>query len=156
MEHGSIWRLQCAGKLPNPKPCCFETWENVSVLLCVLDEETMPASQIPPCPKCKGIARTNTYLFGGDYGFVDHLPQYQNFQKFMQNTLPQVAILIGSSGEVPRNENIIVRWKMQKPQQRKVISINPNAQPQFSDLHLSKKASEGIEYLTRQLKNAKF
>lgn len=141
--HGSLWKMQCLGG------CHINTWPNQEVPLCGINED-MIAENLPQCSRCGNIARPNILMFG-DNEYQDDIQQYMKFQEFMLKTPPEVIILIGSSGEVGTNENLILRWKMQKKEKRHVISINPDTHPDFSDIKVFGKAEESICALTELL-----
>ena len=149
--HGSCWKLQCAGIISKPLPCTNERWDDRGVPLCELNEKTMLASNFPRCPYCGSLKRTNTLNFGGDYGFINDIEQYSSFLTFIRENCPQVIVIIGSSGQVPRNENLAQRWKMKSPKNRTIITINPNVHPDFSDIKLEVSAEEGLLELTASL-----
>ncbi len=56
--HGSIHHLQCAA------PCCDEVW-HAGELKIEVDEITFRATgELPRCPRCGGVARSNILMFG--------------------------------------------------------------------------------------------
>lgn len=117
--HGSIWRLQCMAGLG----CSYTYEENEDVPLCGLDYDMMTASNLPMCPKCGGLLRPHVLMFG-DFDYVEHAYQYNNFRDFLERAgIPDVAILIGSSGSVPTNDYLAVRLQASGC---KIITINPD------------------------------
>ncbi len=113
--HGSMWRLQCLDT------CSYGFWDEPAVPLCDLDYDTMKASNYPACRKCRGIARPHILMFG-DGEYVGHPEQEENFGLFMRQ-LPDLAILVGSSGAVPTNDYIALGLQ---DRGTKVININPD------------------------------
>lgn len=113
--HGSMWRLQCLDG------CTPGFWKNDSVPLCVLNRETMKASNFPKCPNCRGIARPHILMFN-DWEYVGHPEQEDRFQCFLREP-PDLALLIGSSGAVPTNDYIALHLQDQGVA---IININPD------------------------------
>ncbi|MEE9259224.1 MAG: Sir2 family NAD-dependent protein deacetylase [Nitrospinaceae bacterium] len=139
--HGSMWRLQCL------EGCSRSFWENDSVPLCKLDRETMKASGYPSCPGCRGIARPHILMFG-DWEYVGHPDQEENFDRFVQQPV-DLAVLIGSSGAVPTNDYIALRLKDQGAE---VININPDPSTNSivnTDLFLPMKSKEALVALDK-------
>ncbi len=117
--HGSIWRLQCMAGLG----CSYTYEENDDVPLCELNSESMTASKLPLCPKCGGLLRPNVLMFG-DFDYVEHAYQYNNFRDFLERSgVPDVAMLIGSSGSVPTNDYLALRLQASGC---RIITINPD------------------------------
>ena len=114
--HGSMWRLQCLNT------CTQQFWDDVSVPLCELDNQTMRASNFPTCIQCRGIARPHILMFG-DGEYTGHPEQEINFKNFLQEPI-DLAILVGSSGAVPTNDYIALHL-MQRG--TNVININLDA-----------------------------
>ena len=114
--HGSMWRLQCLNT------CTQQFWDNASVPLCELDNQTMRASNFPTCIQCRGIARPHILMFG-DGEYTGHPEQEINFKNFLQEPV-DLAILVGSSGAVPTNDYIALHL-MQRG--TAVININLDA-----------------------------
>jgi len=101
--HGSIWRLQCL------EPCSQEFWDETTVPLCELDHGTMEASDFPKCIHCGAIARPHILMFG-DWDYVGHSRQDENFSRFLKGGV-DLVILVGSSGGVPTNDYIALQFK---------------------------------------------
>ena len=114
--HGSMWRLQCLNT------CTHQFWDDVSVPLCELDNQTMRASNFPTCIQCRGIARPHILMFG-DGEYTGHPEQEINFRNFIEKPV-DLAILVGSSGAVPTNDYIALHL-MQRG--TAVININLDA-----------------------------
>ncbi len=113
--HGSMWRLQCLDT------CSYGFWDEPAVPLCDLDYDTMKASNYPSCWQCRGIARPHILMFG-DGEYVGHPEQEENFAIFLQE-LPDLVIMVGSSGSVPTNDYIALGLQ---DRETKVININPD------------------------------
>lgn len=117
--HGSIWRLQCM----NGADCNYFYEENDDVPLCSLDYENMISGDLPICPECGSLLRPNVLMFG-DFDYVEHAYQLNNFKDFLnRSNLPDVVMLIGSSGTVPTNDFLAQRLQTAGS---KVITINPD------------------------------
>ncbi|ADD69641.1 Silent information regulator protein Sir2 [Denitrovibrio acetiphilus DSM 12809] len=117
--HGSIWRIQCM----NGNGCRFMYEQNDQVPLCELDYETMSASDMPLCPHCSSLLRPNVLMFG-DWEYVEHLHQYNNYRQFLDEVhIPDLIFLVGSSSEIPTNDYIA---KSLQSHGAKVITINPD------------------------------
>lgn len=114
--HGSMWRLQCL------RPCSRDFWDEPAVPLCDLDYDTMEASNYPKCQQCGGIARPHILMFG-DWDYVGHSRQDDNFSRFTQGPV-DLVILVGSSGGVPTNDYIALQYK-----EARVPVININLDP---------------------------
>ena len=110
-----MWRIQCLDT------CSLGFWEEPAVPLCMLDYDTMKASNIPTCKICRGIARPHILMFG-DGEYVGHPEQEKNFGEFIRK-LPDLAILVGSSGNIPTNDYIALSLQ---DRGTKVININPD------------------------------
>ena len=113
--HGSMWRLQCLDT------CSRNFWDDATVPLCNLDRQTMKASNFPSCPRCKSIARPHILMFG-DWEYVGHPEQEENFERFLRNGV-DLVLLVGSSGAVPTNDYLALRLK---DRGAPVININPD------------------------------
>lgn len=101
--HGSMWRLQCLA------PCSRDFWDENSVPLCDLDYDRMEASNYPKCPNCDEIARPHILMFG-DWDYVGHEKQEENFARFTRKAV-DLVFLVGSSGGVPTNDYIALQYK---------------------------------------------
>lgn len=113
--HGSMWRLQCL------EVCSHGFWDETASPLCSLDEETMNAGDFPLCPNCKSVARPHILMFG-DWEYVGHPKQEENFRRFMMDPVDTV-LLVGSSGAVPTNDYMALQLKQNGAQ---VINVNPD------------------------------
>ena len=141
--HGSMWRLQCL------EVCSQRYWENDSVPLCVLNYDTMKASNFPQCPYCRGIARPHILMFG-DGEYTGHPDQEANFSEFTRKPI-DTAILVGSSGAVPTNDYIAYGLKQRGT---KLININPDpssCQLVQPDYYLPLKSREAFVALDNKL-----
>jgi len=117
--HGSIWRLQCMRGVS----CKFGFADNYDVPLCDLDYKTMSASDMPKCPYCGSLIRPHVLMFG-DWEYIEHSTQYNNFQDFVSRVgVPDIVFLIGSSSEIPTNDYIAARFQSHGSQ---VVTINPD------------------------------
>ena len=113
--HGSMWRLQCL------EVCGHNFWDELSVPLCEMSNETMKAWDYPKCRHCHAIARPHILMFG-DGEYVGHPEQERNFQSFLQEPI-DLAVMVGSSGAVPTNDYIALHLQ---DRGAKVININPD------------------------------
>jgi NAD-dependent SIR2 family protein deacetylase len=139
--HGSMWRLQCLDT------CTHQFWDDVSVPLCDLDNETMRASNFPGCIHCRSIARPHILMFG-DGEYTGHPEQGINFRNFIQEPV-DLAILVGSSGAVPTNDYIALHLMERGTD---VININLDAssnQIVNTDLFIEMKGKDAFVELNR-------
>ncbi|NIQ00928.1 MAG: iron dicitrate transport regulator FecR, partial [Nitrospinaceae bacterium] len=75
----------------------------------------------PKCRHCSGLARPHILMFG-DWEYTGHPEQEENFNRFLQKPV-DLVLLVGSSGTIPTNDFIALRWK---DQGTPVININPD------------------------------
>lgn len=141
--HGSMWRLQCL------TPCSQDFWDEPAVPLCDLDYDTMEASNYPLCPRCGSIARPHILMFG-DWDYVGHSEQEENFMRFGREAV-DLVILVGSSGGVPTNDYIALQYK-----QARIPVININLDPAANGIVntkylLTMKGKEAFESLDAHL-----
>ncbi len=141
--HGSMWRLQCLG------PCSRDFWDENSVPLCDLDYDRMEASNYPQCPHCDSIARPHILMFG-DWDYVGHSKQEENFSRFTRQAV-DLVFLVGSSGGVPTNDFIALQYK-----DSGVPVININLDPSANaivntEYLLTMKGKEAFEQLDSAL-----
>ena len=136
-----MWRLQCLDT------CTHQYWDDVSVPLCDLDNETMRASNFPKCIHCSSIARPHILMFG-DGEYTGHPEQGINFRNFLQESV-DLAILVGSSGAVPTNDYIALHLMEGGTE---VININLDAssnQIVNTDLFIEMKGKDAFVELNR-------
>ena len=139
--HGSMWRLQCLDT------CTQQFWDDVSVPLCDLDNQTMCASNFPKCIHCNSIARPHILMFG-DGEYTGYPEQGINFRNFLKESV-DLAILVGSSGAVPTNDYIALHLMGKGTE---VININLDAssnQIVNTDLFIEMKGKDAFIELKR-------
>ena len=139
--HGSMWRLQCLDT------CTQQYWDDVSVPLCYLNNQTMRASNFPKCIHCHSIARPHILMFG-DGEYTGHPEQEINFTSFIEESV-DLAILVGSSGAVPTNDYIALHLMERGTE---VININLDAssnQIVNTDLFIEMKGKDAFIELNR-------
>jgi NAD-dependent SIR2 family protein deacetylase len=121
--HGSIWRLQCMGGIG----CSYAYADEDRVPLCELDYGRMAATGLPMCPHCGSLLRPNVLMFG-DFEYVEHAYQYGYFRNFLDTAgVPDMVMLIGSSGAVPTNDHLASRLRQAGSF---VVTINPDESAQ--------------------------
>ncbi|MBI2958786.1 MAG: NAD-dependent deacetylase [Betaproteobacteria bacterium] len=94
--HGSIHHLQCM------ESCSGDIWPAAEFAPEIDEENCLLRSELPACPRCRGLARPNILMFG-DRGWIDARTraQHEALEEWLGDVKRLVIIEVGAGTAIP-------------------------------------------------------